>query len=88
MTNITVYIFKFISSSFANFQASRLKEFNKLFEKEIFEIIYIEDLFIEARVFKSRFINQIKNEGIEKAFEKSRFIMQAFNNLKKYKILT
>ena len=39
------------------------------------EIIYIDNLFIEARVFKNRFINQIKNEETEKAFEKSRFII-------------
>ena len=52
-----------------------MKEFNELLEKEVFEIIYIDDLFIEARVFESRFVNQIKNEGTEKAFEKSRFVI-------------
>ena len=30
----------------------------------------------------------MKNEETEKAFEKSRLIMQTFNNSKKYKILT
>ena len=72
--DITIYIFKFISS-FANFQTSWLKKLNKLFEKEIFEIINIKDLFIKTRVFENRFVNQIKNEGIEKAFEKSRLII-------------
>ena len=67
-------MFKFMSP-FANFQIFRLKKLNELFEKEVFEIINIKDLFIRARVFESRFINQIKNEGIEKAFEKSRFII-------------
>ena len=62
-------------SSFVNFQAFRLKEFNELFEKEMFEIINIEDLFIKARVSDNRFINQMKNEETEKAFEKSRFII-------------
>ena len=75
-------MFKFLSSS-ANFQISRLKEFNELLEKGIFEIIHIDDLFIEARVFENRFMNQIKNEGIEKAFEKSRFVIQTFNDSKK-----
>ena len=60
---------------FANFQAFRLKKLNRLFEKKVFKIIYIDDLFIKARVFESRFINQIKNEGTEKAFEKSRFVI-------------
>ena len=75
-------------SPFANFQTSRLKKLNGLFEKEIFEIIHIDNLFIETRVFENRFINQIKNEGTEKAFEKSRLIVQTFNNSKKQKILT
>ena len=61
-------------SSLANFQTFRLKKLNKLFAKGIFEIINIKDLFIKTRVFENRFINQIKNEGIEKAFEKSRLI--------------
>ena len=81
MIDITIYMSKFMSSSFkfissfANFQAFRLKELNELLEKEIFEIIYIDDLFTEARVFENRFVNQIKNEGTEKAFEKSRFVI-------------
>ena len=67
-------MFKFISF-FTNFQASRLKKLNKLFEKKIFKIINIKDLFIKTRVFENRFVNQIKNEGTEKAFEKSRLII-------------
>ena len=74
MTDITIYVFKFISS-FTNFQISRLKKFNELFEKKMFEIINIEDLFAETRIFNNRFINQIKNEETEKTFEKSRLIM-------------
>ena len=73
--------------SFANFQISRLKKFNKLFEKRVFEIINIEDFFIKTRVFDNRFINQMKNKEIEKAFEKSRLVMQAFNDSEKYEIL-
>ena len=44
---------------FVNFQTFRLKKLNELFEKGIFEIINIKDLFIEARVFENRFVNQI-----------------------------
>ena len=66
-----------------NFQISRLKKLNELLEKKVFEIINIEDLFAEKRVFDNRFMNQIKNEEIEKAFEKSRLIIQAFNDLEK-----
>ena len=67
-------MFKFISSS-ANFQISRLKKLNKLLEKKVFEIIYIDDLLIKARVFENRFINQMKNEETEKTFEKLRLII-------------
>ena len=74
MTDITIYMFKFMPSSI-NFQISRLKEFNELLEKGVFEIIHIDDLFTKARVFESRFVNQMKNEGIEKTFEKSRLII-------------
>ena len=80
-------MFKFIPP-LANFQTFRLKELNELLEKRVFEIIYIDDLFIKTRVFESRFINQMKNEGTEKAFEKSRLIMQIFNDSKKQKIFT
>ena len=59
----------------ANFQASRLKKLNGLLEKRVFEIIYIDNLFIKARVFENRFVNQMKNEEIEKTFEKSRFVI-------------
>ena len=45
-----------------------------MLEKKIFEIIYIDDLFIKVRVFENRFVNQIKNEKTEKTFEKSRFV--------------
>ena len=66
-----------------NFQTSRLKKLNELLEKRVFEIIYIDDFFTKARVFESRFVNQMKNEGIEKTFEKLRFIIQTFNNSEK-----
>ena len=74
MTDIIIYIFKFMPPS-ANFQTFRFKKFNEIFEKKVFEIINIKDFFIKARVFENRFINQMKNEETEKAFEKSRLII-------------
>ena len=52
-----------------------MKELNGLLEKKIFEIIYIDNLSSEARVFENRFINQMKNEKTEKTFEKSRLMI-------------
>ena len=43
--------------SHLNFQVSRLKELNELFEKEIFEIINKKDVLVETRIFNSRFVN-------------------------------
>ena len=56
MIDITIYMFKFISPPI-NFQTSRLKKLNKLFEKRVFEIIHIDNLFTKTRVFENRFIN-------------------------------
>ena len=74
MTDITIYMTKSLPPP-ANFQTSRLKELNELLEKGIFEVINIKDLLTRARVFENRFVNQMKNEGIEKAFEKSRLVV-------------
>ena len=74
MIDITIYMFNFMSS-FANFQTFRLKKLNELFEKKVFKIINIKDFSIETRVFENRFINQMKNEETEKAFEKSRLMI-------------
>ncbi len=71
-----------------NFQASRLKELNGLLEKGVFEIMETSDIPARARIFGSRFVDQVKNEGTEKAFEKSRLVVQAFNDSEKHGILT
>ena len=47
----------------------------------------IKDLLPNARIFDSRFVNQMKNKGTEKAFEKSRLVVQVFNDFEKYGIL-
>ena len=46
-----------------------------------------KDILSGARIFDSRFIDQMKNEDIKKAFEKSRLMMQAFNDSEKHEIL-
>lgn len=85
--DITFYISKLISP-LSNFQASRLKELNGLFEKGVFEIMSTKNVPTGARIFGSRFVDQVKNEGTEKAFEKSRLVVQAFNDSEKHGILT
>ena len=85
MADITIYMSK---PPLPNFQMSRLKELNGLLEKGVFEIMNKQDVPAETRIFDSRFVYQIKNKGTEKAFEKSRLIVQAFNDSGKHEILT
>jgi hypothetical protein len=40
-----------------------------------------------VRIFNSRFVDEIKNEGTDKAFEKSRLVVQAFNDTDKDLVL-
>ena len=87
MADITIYMSKSMPP-LPNFQASRLKELNGLLEKGVFEVMSTQDVPSGARIFGSRFVDQVKNEGTEKAFEKSRLVVQAFNDSGKQGILT
>jgi hypothetical protein len=81
--NTTVAI-SFVSS----FIAFRQKEIVDLLEKEIFISINKRDVSTNVRIFSSRFVNEIKHSGTEKAFEKFRLVIQAFNDQNKILVLT
>lgn len=70
------------------FIESRRKEINGLLEKSAFEVVTISDVPSGMRIFNSRFVNEIKNEGTATAFEKSTLVVQAYNNHGKEEILT
>ena len=70
------------------FLASRQKELLGLLEKGVFQITNIQDVPPGARVFGSRFVNEIKAKGTDKAFEKSRLVVQAYNDDQKTTVLT
>ena len=70
------------------FVESRKKEINGLFEKGCFEIVSASDVFHGTRIFNSRFVDEIKNIGTIDAYEKSRLVMQAYNDDGKAKMLT
>ncbi|KAI0991737.1 hypothetical protein K3495_g16450, partial [Podosphaera aphanis] len=53
-----------------------------------FEAISVSDLPSNTRVFNSRFVDEIKYKGTSKAFEKSRLVVQAYNDLEKDVVLT
>ena len=85
VANISVFLRSNAFSPY--FTESRRQEINGLLEKDAFKIVTISDVPIGMRIFSSHFVNEIKNEGIAIAFEKSRLVVQAYNNHCKKKIL-
>ena len=59
-----------------------------MLEKGVFKLVNPKDLPADAHVFNLRFIDEVKNAGTNKAFEKSRLVVQAYNNLNKDLVLT
>ena len=86
MADITVYLQE--DSQPGQFSASRQKELSGLLEKGVFEIVKLADVPQGVRLFNSRFVDEIKNLGTDKAFEKSRLVVQAYNDQEKELVLT
>ncbi len=70
------------------FKNSRRSEINGLLEKGVFKPVTIEDVLQGVCIFNSRFVDEIKHLGTDKAFEKSRLVVQAYNDQGKDIILT
>src|SRR5580692_7050629 len=71
-----------------SFAESRKKEINGLYEKGAFEFIDASKVPEGARIFGSRFVDEIKHPGTDKAYEKSHLVIQAYNDPGKDLILT
>ena len=56
------------------------KEINRLLKKGIFTVIIEKDVPQGVYIFNLRFINKIKHFNTNRAFKKSRLIIQAYNN--------
>ena len=67
---------------------SRYKEINGLLKKGVFVVIIEKDVPQGVCIFNSRFINEIKYFSINKAFKKSRLIIQVYNDQGKDLVLT
>ena len=87
MADIIIHLFKpkHVAPTL-NFQASWLKELNGLLDRGVFEIV--DNTPVSIWIFGTQFVDQVKNKGIEKAFDKSHLVVQAYNNLDKKHILT
>jgi hypothetical protein len=59
-----------------------------LLEKRVFLPVNRADVPPDVRIFSSRFVNEIKHPGTDKAFEKSRLVVQAFKDQNKTLVLT
>ena len=77
-----------ISQSSSQFQTFRLKKIMKLLEKKMFEIVHHKNVFTNVRIFNFQFVDEIKHSDIDKTFEKSRLIIQTYNDMKKNLVLT
>ena len=51
-----------------------------LLKKGVFKLVNPKNILQGNRVFNFRFINKIKNSSTDKAFKKSRLVIQAYNN--------
>jgi len=70
------------------YKESRQKEINGLLEKGAFEFVNASEVPKGTRIFGSRFVNEVKNPGTDKAYEKSHLVIQAYNDWGKDLILT
>jgi hypothetical protein len=59
-----------------------------LLERGVFAIINEADIPKDTRIFNSRFVDEIKNSGTADAYEKSRLVVQAYDDQDKSLILT
>ena len=72
----------------AQYIASRQKEIAGLLEKGVFKVVTSADIPSNTRIFNSRFVDEIKHAGTDKAYEKSRLVVQAYNDQEKDLVLT
>jgi hypothetical protein len=75
-------------ASNGQFDESRRKEVNGLLERGVFVTVNREDIPPKARIYGFRFVDEVKNPGTDKAFEKSRLVVQAYNDKDKEFVLT
>lgn len=90
MTNIFIFLQeKDISFTLppTSFVQLHQKEFNDLLHKSVLEVISISDLSKDIKIFNCCFVDKIKNIETANAFEKSRLVIQVYNNHDKMLIL-
>jgi hypothetical protein len=57
-------------------------------KRQVFEIIIISEVLKNVRIFNSRFVDEIKHSDISQAYEKSKLMIQIYNDHEKTLMLT
>ena len=86
MANISIFLKNNVFQPL--FTESQCKKINRLLKKSVFQGISISNVPSKMRIFNSCFVDKIKNKRIAMAFEKSKLVIQAYNNHGKEEILT
>ncbi len=92
--DITIFLQDDVDSSSSTFTPiptfaeSRRKEINDLLKRQIFELIIISKVSKNVRIFNFRFVDEIKHSDTSQAYEKSRLIVQTYNDHEKTLVLT
>src|SRR5579871_5780926 len=84
IADISVYL----TDNLTPFTESRRKEIKRLLERGVFTIVNEADIPQDIRIFNSRFVDEIRNSGTNEAYEKSRLVVQAYDDQNKNMILT
>ncbi len=82
--NSSSFTFVFIST----FVESRRKKINDLLKRQVFEIIIISKMSKNIRILNFRFVDEIKHSDTSQTYEKSRLIVQTYNDHEKTLVLT
>ena len=80
MDRFDVFINKNADAQPAQYTASRQTEVNGLLEKGVFKAVNSKDVPSNVQIFNSGFVDKIKNLGTNKAYEKSKLVIQAYND--------
>ena len=83
-----IYFFSNIPTNHHPYVESRKKKMIELIEKRIFISINKKKMSEGMRIFNSRFVDEVKNVDTKSTFEKSRLMMQTYNDSIKHFVLT
>jgi hypothetical protein len=77
-----------ITTPGAPFEQSRKQEIAGLMARGVFEFKPYDSTYDNTRIFNSRFVDEIKGKATDHLYEKSRLVIQAYNDMGKAELLT